>query len=326
MISLNRYGHWYMRPCPAPGNVTSSTPGICLLIMIKFREGDVPYERFISSGFDSLAMSQPIILVTGSTDGIGKETALELASRGAEVILHGRNTEKIRAVQRELEEKTGSGKPDFLLADFSDMDQIRTMGDEISSRYTRLSVLINNAGTFQKTRKLTKDGIELTFAVNYLAPFLITNLLVPLLRKNAPSRIVSVASSAHYDVDRVDWGNLPAMPRYKPWDAYSLSKFADVTFTYTLSRNIDRSGISANCLHPGVTNTKILRTAFPGMAGIPSEQGAETSVYLALSPEVEGVSGRYFEEKKPVRSSELSYDRSIQERLWKVAEVLTHHN
>jgi len=268
-------------------------------------------------------MSHSVILVTGSTDGIGKATAAGLLNHGAEVIIHCLDRNKVREALQELEERTGAETPDVFLADFSEPDQIRRMAEEITARYTRLDVLVNNAGTFQKGRRLTRDGVEMTFAVNYLAPFLLTRLLLPLLRESRPSRVVTVASTAHEDVSRIDWENLPAMPRYDAWEAYSLSKFADITFTYMLARQLSGTGVTANCLHPGVTRTKILKRAFPGMPGISPEEGARTSVYLAVSPEVAEVSGRYFEVGEPVRSSELTYNQSIQERLWNLAEDLT---
>jgi len=268
-------------------------------------------------------MEEPIILVTGSTDGIGKATALALARGGAGVILHGRDVKKGKAVQREVAEATGSALPDLVIADYAHQDAIRGMADDLLSRYSRIDVLVNDAGTYNKTRHLTPEGIELTFAVNYLGPFLLTHLLLPLLRKSREARIVTVASSAHEDVDRIEWDNLPGLRRYDPWKAYALSKFADVTFTCTLARNLEGSGITANCLHPGVVDTKILRTAFPGMAAITPEEGAETSVYLARSPEVAGITGRYFENRRPGRSSTLSHDRHVQERLWRIAEELT---
>ena len=210
-------------------------------------------------------MAQPVILVTGSTDGIGKATAAELLSRGAGVIIHGKSEKAVQVAQRDLARRSGGERPDTVTADFSDMDQIRQMAADLSLRYSSMNVLINNAGTYQKTRRLTEQGIELTFAVNYLAPFLLTGLLLPLLRKGTPARIVTVASSAHEDVDHIDWNDLPAWYHYRAWDAYALSKFADITFTYVLARKIAGTGITANCLHPGVTNTHILKTSFPGV-------------------------------------------------------------
>jgi NAD(P)-dependent dehydrogenase (short-subunit alcohol dehydrogenase family) len=266
-------------------------------------------------------MAEPIILVTGSTDGIGKATATALIAGGAEVILHGRDEKKGRRVQGELAKTNGASRPDLVTADYSRQTEIRSMATDLASRYSRLDVIVNVAGTYQNARHLTEEGIELTFAVNYLGPFLLTSLLLPLLRKQ--SRIVTVASSAHFDVGRIDWDNLPGQHRYDPWGAYSLSKFADVTFTYTLARNLEGTGITANCLHPGVVNTKLSRSAAPGIATITPEEGALTPVWLARSPEVAGVTGRYFEEKKETASSSLSYNRKVQERLWKMAEDLT---
>ena len=268
-------------------------------------------------------MAHPIIFVTGSTDGIGKATAAALLSRGAEVIIHGRNAKKGQNVQRELKEMTGRESPDLLIADLSDQNQVRQLAQDLLSHYTRLDVLINNAGTYEKERRVTAEGVEMTFAVNYLAPFLLTHSLLPWLKKSAPSRIVTVASIAHKDIHRIDWDNLQGEHTYDAWNVYALSKFADITFTYTLARNTEGTGVTANCLHPGVVSTKLLRSAFPKMPGIPSEQGARTSVYLAVSPDVTGVSGQYFDNVRPVRSSALTYDRPVQERLWKMAEDLT---
>lgn len=264
------------------------------------------------------------MLVTGSTDGIGKATAQELAHKGAFVILHGRDMQKGLRVQRELEEKTKKGGFDLVVADFSRQDQIRDMAADLAARYTRLDVLINNAGTYQKNRHVTREGVELTFAVNFLGPFLLTHLLLPLLAKG--SRIVPVASSAHFDVDRIDWGNLPRQRRYDPWEAYSLSKFGDVIFTAILARNLEGTWVTANCLHPGIVKTRLSRAASPGVATLTPEEGAKTPVWLATSAETAGISGKYFEEKRPVRASALSRDRRVQERLWKVAESLTGIN
>lgn len=268
-------------------------------------------------------MGQPVILVTGSTDGIGRATAAALLSGGADVILHGKHEKGVRTAQRDLARRIGCEKPDAVVADYADMDQVRQMAADLSSRWSFLNVLVNNAGTYQKTRQLTRDGVELTFAVNYLAPFLLTRLLLPLIRRGAPSRIVTVASSAHEDVDRVRWEELPAWHRYDAWDAYALSKFADITFTYSLAREISGSGMTANCLHPGVTDTSLMRGAFPDMTGITPEEGARTSVYLATSSRVTRFSGRYFEDRKVAQSSKLTHDRSVQERLWRMAEDLT---
>lgn len=268
------------------------------------------------------SMERPLILVTGSTDGIGKATAAGLAAGGARLIIHGKDEKKGKIVQKELEAVAGGKHPDLFIADFTRQDQIREMAADLATRYSRLDVLVNNVGIYRKTRHVTMEGIEMTFAVNYLGPFLLTHLLLPLLRKSPSARIVTVASSAHEDVDRIDWENLPGEPAYDAWGAYSLSKFADVTFTYTLARNLGGTGITANCLHPGVVDTKLSRSAAPGIATLTPEEGAQTSIWLARSPEVAGVSGRYFDNRRPVRSSVLSYDRGVQERFWRMAEEL----
>jgi NAD(P)-dependent dehydrogenase (short-subunit alcohol dehydrogenase family) len=269
-------------------------------------------------------MTEPIILVTGSTDGIGKATARELAARGARVILHGRSREKGHAVLREVERETGSRNLDLIIADLSLQKNVIRLAEEVSSGSGRLDVLVNNAGVFEPVRKLTPDDVETTLAVNFLAPFLLTRHLLPLLKKSAASRVVNVSSIAHRDIRHVDWDNLQGERHYDPYHAYALSKFADITFTYSLAKMVAATGITVNCLHPGVTDTKMLREGFPGIRGQPPADGAKTSVFLSLSSEVEGVNGMYFEESQgPGRSSPLTYDREVQERLWGIAEELT---
>lgn len=269
-------------------------------------------------------MRGPVVLVTGSTDGIGKATARVLAGEDAEVILHGRDPSKGKEVLKEIKQNVWNRNLDLVIADFAVMEEVRWMTEEIKSRYNRLSVLVNNAGTYEKNRVLTVDGIERTLAVNYVAPFTLTRELIPLLLRSAPSRVVNVASIAHRDVRHVDWDNLHGEKHYDPFSAYALSKFADITFTYALARRISGKEVTVNCLHPGVIGTKMLRAGFPGIRGKPPAEGAKIPVYLALSPEVEGVTGKYFEEStRPVPSSAFTYDRVTQERLWKVAEDLS---
>ncbi len=261
------------------------------------------------------------VLVTGSTDGIGKATAMELARRGAKVLLHGRNPEKGRATLEEINKRTGNDALEFFEADFSSQRQVRRLASEVIESQDKLHVLINNAGTFLPHRRLTEDGLETTFAVNYLAPFLLTHELLDLLKKSSPSRIITVASIAHWNA-RVDWNNLQGERRYGGFEAYAISKLGDILFTYALSRRLQGTGVTANCLHPGVIRTKLLRAGFGDYPGASPVEGARTPVYLASSPEVENVSGRYFEDCKPARSSPQSYDRELQERFWQVSEKL----
>jgi NAD(P)-dependent dehydrogenase (short-subunit alcohol dehydrogenase family) len=269
-------------------------------------------------------MPAPVILVTGSTDGIGKAVVRKLADSDAEIIVHGRDGVKGRETIKEIRGLSWNRNIDLVVADFSVQDEVRGMAEEVRSRYNRLSVLVNNAGTYEQRRIISPDSIERTLAVNYLAPFILTHELLPLLKRSAPSRVVNVASIAHRDVRQIDWDNLQGEKNYDAFGAYALSKFADITFTYTLSRRIGTSRVTVNCLHPGVIATKMLRAGFPGIRGKPPLQGAQIPLFLALSPEVEKVTGKYFEEStRPTPSSALTYDNAVQARLWKVAEDLT---
>ncbi|MCQ8893733.1 MAG: SDR family oxidoreductase [Methanolinea sp.] len=266
-------------------------------------------------------MPKPVVLITGSTDGIGKATARILAGEDTEVIVHGRDETKGREVLKEIKGLVWNRNLDLVIADFAVLDEVRRMAGEITSRYNHLSVLINNAGTYEKNRVLTTDNIERMFAVNYIAPFILTHGLLPLLEKGSPSRVVNVASIAHRDVRQIDWDNLQGERRYDPFDAYALSKFADITFTYMLADRTAARGVTVNCVHPGVVATKMLRAGFPGIRGKPPAEGAKIPAFLALSPDVAGLTGKYFEESfHPCPSSPLTYDKAVQQRFWKVAE------
>lgn len=269
-------------------------------------------------------MAAPVILVTGSTDGIGRATAHELAIRGAEVIIHGRSEEKGRRVLHELQAATGSTRLSLYTADFSEMENVRRLAREVSAGYDRIDVLINNAGTGKKERTLTPDGIETTFAVNYLAPFLLTRLLLPLLVAGAPSRVVNVSSITHNFIKNIDWDNLQGEKSYAVYGMYALTKFAGITFTYVLAERLAGTGVTVTCVNPGVVSTKLLKGLFPSLLANPPSDGAMLLVYLALSPDVAGVTGKYFNEsKEPGPSSDLTYDPEVQEGLWRVAEELT---
>lgn len=261
------------------------------------------------------------VLVTGSTDGIGKATALGMAQIGAKVLLHGRDPEKGRRVQEEIAMATGSDQLDLFTADLASQRQVRKLAAEVVEMHERLHVLINNAGTFQVERRLTEDGLETTFAVNLVAPFLLAHELLELLEKSSPSRIINVASIAHLNA-KVDWNNLQGERWYDGFQAYALSKLGVVLFTYELAERLKGSAVTANCLHPGVIRTKLLRAGF-GDYGSPPEKGARTPIYLASSPEVEEVSGEYFMDCRPAKSSSLSYNKDLQKRFWELAETYT---
>ena len=274
-----------------------------------------------------MKMDGKVVLVTGSTDGIGKQTAYSLARRGAIVLLHGRNSRSGEKVQEEIHSATGNTSLQFFQAELSSAKDIQKLANQINESHDHLDVLINNAGTFQQERRLNDDGLEITFAVNYLAQFRLVHELLDLLErsasKGASSRIVNVASATHWNAPAMDWSNLQSEKRYDGYEAYARSKLAVVLFTYALARRLAGTGMTANCLHPGVIRTKLLRAGFGDYPGDTPENGARTSVYLASSPEVEGISGKYFEKCKPVRSSPISYDLEMQERLWRISTELT---
>jgi NAD(P)-dependent dehydrogenase (short-subunit alcohol dehydrogenase family) len=267
-----------------------------------------------------MGMEKPCILVTGSTDGIGKATALELALRGATVIVHGRTKERAEQARAQLARVSCGGRVECVHGDFSSLDHVRRMADEILKRFPRLNALVNNAGMIANARRMSADGYELTFAVNHLAPFLLTNLLLERIVKSSPARVVNVSSMVHSGAS-IDFDDLHMEFGYTGLRAYSKSKLANVLFTYALARRLLGTGVSVNALHPGVIDTKLLRTNY--MGGLPPEEGAKTPVFLALSPDVDRVTGGYFVDRRQVRSSPLSYDEGLQERLWRVSEQLT---
>jgi retinol dehydrogenase-14 len=266
-------------------------------------------------------MADKVILVTGSTDGIGKQTALELARTGATVLLHGRSKERGQQALEAIRAASGNTRLDVFIADLSSQNQVRRLAAEVRARYEHVHVLINNAGTYVPQRELTEDGLEVTFAVNHLAPFLLTHLLLDGLRHSAPARIITVSSSLHQRA-QVDFNNLQGDKHYSPTHAYNLSKLGNVLFTVELAQRLRGTGITANCLHPGAIDTKLLHLAFRGYGGDSVAAGAATSVYLATSPEVQTTSGLYFEAKRPVNASPLAKDQDLRRRFWEVSSEL----
>ena len=276
-------------------------------------------------------MKGKICLVTGANSGIGKFTAIGLANLGATVVMVCRNDERGRAAREEIVSSTGNESIDLLIADLSLSRSIRQLADDFLSKYERLDVLVNNAGAYIGGRTLTEEGLETTFALNHLGYFLLTNLLLDLLKSSAPARIVNVASEAHRR-SRIEFDDLMGERSYKGFRAYGQSKLANILFTYELARRLDGTNVTVNCLHPGVVATNFAHRD-GGMVGFLVKtfsfllrrpaKGAETAVYLASSADVDGVSGRYFVDKKEVRSSAVSYDESAARRLWQVSEERT---
>ncbi len=258
-----------------------------------------------------------ICLVTGATDGIGKVTVRALAERGATVIGVGRDPAKIQAVLTEVGQMPGS--LEFLTADLSSQAQIRALAEEFKSRYDRLHVLVNNAGALFTTYRESVDGIEMTFALNHLAYFLLTNLLLDRLIAGAPARIVNVSSDAHQG-SAINFDDLGYRRQYSGWSAYGASKLANILFTYELARRLDGTGVTVNAVHPGFVDTNFQRAAGLDMRGhLTPEEGADTQVWLATAPEVAGVTGRYFVRRRDTPSSEASYDAATARRLWEVS-------
>jgi len=271
------------------------------------------------------------ILVTGATNGIGLVTARELARMGGLVTIVSRKPEKCAAVAEAIKDETGN-PVETIAADLSSLAGIMQAASDFKQRHTHLHVLVNNAGGMFTRRTLTADGYEYTFALNHLAYFLLTNLLLGTLKSSAPARIVNVSSDAHYQA-KMDFDDLQGEKHYTGLKAYGQSKLANLLFTYELARRLESSGVTVNAVHPGFVATGFARNNGPiynigtGIAGMlfgrRPEKGAETLIYLASSPEVEGVSGKFFQDRKQIQSSALSYDRAHAERLWQVSLELT---
>ncbi len=272
-------------------------------------------------------MTGKVCVVTGATAGIGKETALALAKMGTTVVIVARDAAKASRTADEIEKVAPGAKVDVVLADFARLDAVSAAAREIGARYRAVNVLVNNAGLAMKHRTLSADGYELTFAVNHLAPFLFTRELLPLLQAGAPARIVNVASAAEAH-GPVDFDDLQSEKNYRGFRVYGKTKLMNVLFTYELAQRLANSGVTVNCLHPGAVATDLLRklpwllyTIISPLLLTP-EAGAQTQIFLASSPSVEGVSGGYYVKRKAVRSSRRSYDVAARKRLWDVSEAL----
>lgn len=279
----------------------------------------------------SSQLSGKTVLVTGATDGIGRVTAEALAAMGADLFLVGRNPQKTAETARAISKKTANPDIHFLVADLCVQSDVRRLAEAFRQQRRQLHVLVNNAGGIFMQRQTSPDGIEMTLALNHLAYFLLTNLLLDVLISSAPARIVNVSSGAHVG-GKVDFQNLQLAHGYSSFKAYSQSKLANVYFTYELARRLSGSNVSVNCLHPGfvatnfgVSNGGFFKPIFKlfQVGAISPAEGAATSIYLASSPQVDGVSGKYFDQKKPVSSSKISYDSGIAQQLWNVSLQLT---
>ena len=276
-------------------------------------------------------MTTKACVVTGASSGIGLETAVALAGAGARVAVVCRTPEKSEQAAGEIRRRSPGADVLPFAADLSSQRAVRTVAAQLAAALPRLNVLVNNAGLMLRERALTEDGIETTFAVNHLAYFLLERLLEPALVAGAPSRVVNVASRAHLS-GTLRFDDLMGNDGYDGWQAYAQSKLANVVFTYELARRLAGTGVTANCLHPGVVGTNIghagpswirfgIKLVRPFL--LSPARGAATSIHLASSPEVEGVTGKYFVGRREERTSAESYDRALAARLWKISEELT---
>ena len=266
-------------------------------------------------------MNKKIILITGSTDGIGKQTALELAKKGHHIIIHGRSMAKCQNAVDDILEEVPDAKLDSVPADLASLQNIQAMAGTLKQRYELLDVLINNAGVFAPKRRISQDGLEINFAVNYLASYFLTCEVLDLIRKSPAGRIINVSSVAHKR-GRINFDDLFYENNYQAYKAYADSKLMLIYLTYDLSEHLSDEGITVNALHPGVISTKLLAVGF-NMSGDNLSAGAETPVYLAVSKEVKNVTGKYFDRKQAVPSSPLSYDKSVREQLMALTKELT---
>jgi retinol dehydrogenase-12 len=276
-------------------------------------------------------MKGKICLVTGATGGIGFETARALARKGAHVILVGHNMKRGEAAMERIRAADEQASVEFMLADLSVQEQIRLLAKGVQERLDHLDVLVNNAGGFFLRRRESADGFEMTWALDYLNYFSLGNLLLDLLKSSAPSRIVNVSSAMHEGA-KIHFDDLQFKSRYSGWKAYGQAKLADLIFTYELARRLEGTGVTANALHPGFVATNIgqqspllrpLMKIVYAFGAKSAREGAQTSIYLASSPEIEGVSGKYFVDQKPSPSSDASHDRETAQRLWAISEKMT---
>ena len=277
-------------------------------------------------------MEGKICMVTGATSGIGAVTARALAQKGARVMIVARNVNRCENTVDEIIQTTGNHAVEYMIADLSSQNEIHDLAEAYRNKYDHLDVLVNNAGGFFMSRQESADGIEMTFALNHLNYFLLTNLLLETIKASAPARIVNVSSGAHQAAS-INFDDLQGKQKYSGWQAYGQSKLANILFTHELARRLEGTGVTVNALHPGMVATNFgannggvlgnLVRQFMNLFSISVEEGAQTSIYLASSPEVEDVTGKYFVKKKAVSSSSASYDESAAKRLWEISEEMT---
>ena len=259
------------------------------------------------------------VLITGATDGIGKQAAIDLAKMDYHVIVHGRAEESVNQTIKDIGEETGKDDLKGFSGDFESLSQVRELAQKINQSYDHLDILVNNAGIFQTEKQTTEDGFEKTFQVNYLSHYLFTRLLKSLLLKSDNARVVNVSSMVH--ATAIDFENLQGEQNFVGSKAYGISKLCNVLFTYKLARETEKENLTSNCLHPGVISTKLLKQNY-GDIGNAVQEGSDNIVYAATSEKLDGISGKYFVNKMPQSSATISYEPGVQDTLWKVSEEM----
>jgi retinol dehydrogenase 14 len=275
------------------------------------------------------ALSGKIAMITGANSGIGEQTALAFAKMGASVVMVCRDSSKGEAARKVIVERSGNKAVELMVADLASLASVRGLVSKFKDLHNRLHILVNNAGLIMGKRVVTTDDLEATFEVNYLSHFLLTLLLLDTMKASAPSRIVNVTSNAHFG-GKMDFDDLQEEKGYGAMRSYSQSKLAQVLFTYELARKLEGTGVTVNAVHPGVVRTRwgdeggtmgiFIRLARPFM--LSPEKGAQTSIYVASSPDAEGVSGKYWEKKKEHPSSKESYNENEERLLWVMSSKL----
>lgn len=277
------------------------------------------------------SMDGKLCMVTGATAGIGFYTALEIAHMGSWVIIIGRNPQKCMEATNRIKEISGNPSVEYLVADLSSQAQIRSAASSFYEKHSRLDVLVNNAGGFFLSRKVSVDGIEMTLALNHLAYFLLTNLLIDALKASSKARVINISSSTHTK-EHIDFHDIQLSKFYNPVHAYGQSKLANLLFSYELARRVAGTGITSNALSPGWVASEIWKKVNPWLTplldpimqriGLTPQEGAQTSIYLATSPDMEDKTGGYYIKKRPVLSSPASYDLDSARRLWEISADL----
>ena len=276
-------------------------------------------------------MNNKTVIVTGADSGIGKATTIALARKQYHVVMVSPNPQKGKAAQDEIITLSNNKKVDFLLCDFTSQEQVRQLAAKILKQYDKIDILINNAGMLAKERVITVDGYESTFAINHLAPFLLTNLLLDRIKATPNSRIITLSSDGHQMVKKIDFDNLQAEKSFEKWHAYGLSKLCNIYFTTELAKRLKDTHVTANSVHPGVVRTNFGNTSSRLVRWIikifgiflrSPEKGAETSVFLADSENVAKISGKYFYNKRIYKTTELAKDTNMAKKIWDLSEKM----